>query len=109
MAGVKRALQKPPKQKPPHIGQLIQAEMEARGLSVKALSALSDLPTRDLLGLFSGELLRLSVARGLGRGLGLSMPFLLQLDAECRRPNRDDRSAALLIQREPVRQGTSRD
>jgi hypothetical protein len=70
----------------PHVGQLIRAEMEARGLSVRALSALSDVPTRDLLGLFGGELLRLSVARGLGTGLGVGTSFVLQLDAECRRP-----------------------
>jgi hypothetical protein len=105
MAGVKRALQKPPKQKPPHIGRLIHAEMEARGLSVRALSFLSDVPTRDLVGLFSGELLRMSVARGLGRGLGVGAPFLLQLDAECR-AYRDGRSST--VQWEPVLQ-VSRD
>lgn len=84
-----------------HVGQLVHSEMVQRGLSVRELAALSDLSTRDLVDLFGGALLRLSVARGLGRGLGVGMTFILQLDAELRGPH----GCGPTVKREPVPAG----
>jgi plasmid maintenance system antidote protein VapI len=88
--------------KRPHVGQLIRAEMEARGLSVRALARLADRPVRDLRDLFAGGLPRTQVLEAIGRAFGTGTTLWLQLDAECRGPHRDDRSAALPIQLEPV-------
>jgi plasmid maintenance system antidote protein VapI len=100
MAGIPRALQRPRKQTP-HIGRLIHAEMVARGLSERTLARLADRPVSDLRDLFAGGLPRTRVLEAIGRALGTGTTLWLQLDAECRGPHRDDRSA--VVQREPVR------
>jgi plasmid maintenance system antidote protein VapI len=106
-AGQHGPLRKKPQK--PHVGQLIRAEMEARGLTVKALASLADRPVNDLRDLFAGGLVRMSVMHAIGRAFGTGPELWLGLAEECdalgRRP--DGRSA--VVQRPPVRRGPRRE